>query len=329
MVTLENTIEEIFQYYREHGFPNYNREDYSVRNEYTKVASADTDEYFNGEIFYKHNSANGFLFSYFPHWIEVQCGKSISIKEAWKDDALLKQLIEKTHKYCTTHGENWTTNRIRQNAKVYLAKQSVSNFNPIVARILYDTYAPNGTVYDMSMGWGGRIMGFYASSAKEYIGCDPSTKTYKGLQQLDADLKQVRNKSTKLLNIGSEHAELPKESIDFAFTSPPYFDTEKYANEPTQSFIAYPTIELWLQQFIKPTLEKTYNALKHDSTLAINYADNPIASEILKIATEIGFKHTKTLKLELSSIAGNKAKYEPIFILTKGNPVITTQGTLF
>ena len=33
-------------------------------------------------------------------------------------------------------------------------------------------------VLDTSCGWGDRLCGFYASNAKEYIGCDPNPNTY-------------------------------------------------------------------------------------------------------------------------------------------------------
>lgn len=311
----------IFDYYRESGFPNYEKGDYVAGVELRKVRDAEESRFYSQKVFRKYQSANGFLFSYFPHWIDVKCGKSPTLRESWEDDKCLMELITKTQAYCARHHENWSTNRIRQNAKVYCAKQSVSNFNPVTARILYDNFAYGGVVYDMSMGWGGRLLGFYASGAKTYLGCEPSTKTFAGLRSLDADLKKYAKKETKLICIGSEKVDLSQYCgcVDFAFTSPPYFDTERYSDEPTQSYIAYPTMREWLAHFIKPTFEKAYAALRGGGAMAINYAnDKKVTKELILIAEALGFTLEDTLHYELSSIAGAGAKLEPIFIFRKG-----------
>lgn len=336
-----NIEQELFEKYRKKGFPNYNRDDYSAWAEWRKVMVVPTDEIYNPQTktFLKYQSANGFLFSFFPHWIDVECGSSASIRECWNDDKKLMGLIRKTLAFCEKHGEEWSTNRIRQNAKVYCASQSVSNFSPTCARVLYDTYASKGVVYDMSMGWGGRLLGFYASSARKYIGADPSTKTFKGLAELNKTLADVshQGKQVQMYNCGSEVMDISdfRGQVDFCFTSPPYFDTEKYAYEPTQSWIAYNTPEKWFECFIRPTFQRCYEALKESGVMAINIADTRHAQnttdKVVKIAVECGFKHEDTLRLELSSISGKGSKYEPIFIFRKGigTTQIDNQLTLF
>lgn len=315
------TEEELFAYYRREGFPNYRREDYIPAYELRKVRAADELAYFNGKVFCKYQSANGYLFSYFPHWIEVECGASLSLRECWDDDRMLRALIKKTKQYCEKYNENWSTNRLRQNAKVYCAGQSVSNFNPVCARILYDKFAPGGVVYDMSMGWGGRLLGFHASRARLYIGCEPSTKTIQGLRSLQKDLQTCTEKDALLIQSGSECVDLKDYNglIDFAFTSPPYFDTEKYSDEPTQSYIAFPSLDKWVQGFLRPTIERSYKALRPAGVFAMNYSnDKRVTAEIVDISVSLGLTLEGIFKYELSSIAGNGAKYEPIFVFRKG-----------
>lgn len=315
------TDDELFTYYRRAGFPNYRREDYTPSYELRKVRSADETAFFNGKVFGKYQSANGFLFSYFPHWIDVACGQSPALRDAWEDDRMLRALITKTRQFCNKHHEGWSTNRLRQNAKVYCARQSVSNFNPVCARILYDKFAPGGVVYDMSMGWGGRLLGFHASGARLYLGCEPSTKTIRGLRELHRDLYACTGKDALLIQSGSECVDLKDYNglVDFAFTSPPYFDTEKYSDEPTQSYIAFPTLNKWVSGFLRPTIERTYRALRPAGVMAINYSnDKQVTAEIVDISVGLGFTLEGIFKYELSSIAGNGAKYEPIFIFRKG-----------
>lgn len=333
--------QQLFEKYRATGFPNYRREDYCASAELRKIINAPDDEayIYATKTFTKYQSANGFLFSYFPHWIDVECGSSASIRECWDDDEKLMGLICKTLAFCEKHGENWSTNRIRQNAKVYCASQSVSNFNPMCAKLLYNAYANNGVTFDMSMGWGGRLLGFWASNARHYIGTDPSTKTFNGLLELNAALScaSYRRKKVQMFNCGSENINITQFAgqVDFCFTSPPYFDTEKYAYEPTQSWVAYDTPAKWFENFIKPTFQKCYAALKQGGVMAINIADTRHAPDtirrIIEIATACGFTHEDTLRLELSSIAGKGSKYEPIFIFRKGEgkTKIIEQPTLF
>jgi len=91
----------------------------------------------------------------FPHWIDIKCaGEKNTLSENWDDDDKLRKLILKTYKWQLKHGNGkFTTNRIRQNAKVYCSKQSVSNFRPTVAKYIYNIYGNSGNVWDMSGGY--------------------------------------------------------------------------------------------------------------------------------------------------------------------------------
>ena len=43
-------------------------------------------------------------------------------------------------------------------------------------------------MYDPSMGWGGACRRVHVPKVARYIGCEPSTKTFAGLKQMEADL---------------------------------------------------------------------------------------------------------------------------------------------
>ena len=57
------------------------------------------------------------------------------------------------------------------------------------------------------------------------------------------------------------------------FTSPPYFDVEKYSDEDTQSYKRYTTIDSWNENFLHKTIGKLIPTLKNDGILAVNIAD--------------------------------------------------------
>lgn len=315
-------VDKIFNFYRSIGFPNYNKEDYDFDKELQKLKDFDETTLFNPEtkVIKQNLIGQGILWAYFPHWIEIKCGDEIySLKEAWGSDEKLKKLIRKTYVWKCKHNEpHWTNNRIRQNAKVFLTGQSVSNFRPTAAKYIYNRYGNNGYVFDMSAGFGGRMFGFMASNCKGYVSCEPSTKTYNGLLEL-------ANKSDKMISIvkgGSEDKFSDKDKYDLCFSSPPYFDTEKYSTEETQSYIKYPTLDKWLNGFLKKTIENCYQYTKPNGYTIINIANTPkydiLESKTIEFAKEVGFTLVDTLFLELSSVSKSKGrKYEPIFVFKK------------
>ena len=70
--------------------------------------------------------------------------------------------------------------------KIYTGTQAVSNFRPTAAKLIYEKFGGD-TIWDMSCGWGGRLIGFLASSRKKYIGTEPSSLTFKGLQKIKSE----------------------------------------------------------------------------------------------------------------------------------------------
>ena len=111
----------------------------------------------------------------------------------------------------------------------YIATQ----FKPVVAKTIYEMCNAK-TVLDTSMGWGDRLTGFYASTATHYIGCDPNTNTFARYHKMIEYYDKIydRNRGTKTVQIYNCGAEdLPWneiKNVDCAFTSPPYFSTERY-----------------------------------------------------------------------------------------------------
>ena len=57
------------------------------------------------------------------------------------------------------------------------------------------------------------------------------------------------------------------------FTSPPYFNTEKYSEDDTQSWVRYKKIDDWNEKFLHTTLGKIIPTIKKNGILAINIAD--------------------------------------------------------
>lgn len=318
---VESALEIIFQYHRKNGFPHYNISKHKRLQQLKSLKSFDEQTLLKDGKINQTMHGLSLAWTYFPHWVEVICGNNkLKPIEYWEDDTKLKEIIKKTWDWQIKHGNgSFTLNRLRQNFKIYGGNQSVSNFRPSAAKFIYNTYGNEGTVWDMSCGWGGRMIGFLSSNCKKYIGTEPSTKTFKGLERLKLELNQ--DKEIQLHQLGSEVFKPEKETVDLCFTSPPYFDTEKYSDEETQSFKKYPTEKGWVNGFLKDTISNCYYGLKKGGKMMLNIANTPryktIEGETIRLSTEIGFTHVDTLYLILSSVAGKGEKLEPIFIFEK------------
>lgn len=146
--------------------------------------------------------------------------------------------------------------------------QIVYDFQPYVARQIYSEYDAK-RILDPCAGWGGRMIGA-ASLGTFYHGFEPSTKTYEGLLKLGEFLKEFKNGfDYKIECLPFEDAKLT-DKYDIAFTSPPYYDTELYSKEETNSCNRYKTFKDWCDGFYLPMVNKV---LKHTPNFIINVGD--------------------------------------------------------
>jgi hypothetical protein len=210
---------------------------------------------------------------------------------------------------------------LRKAVRTYSGVQKVSNFRPSAAAAIYQKYAGDGIVWDMSCGFGGRLLGALVSgSVKFYYGTDPSTETFNGLQQMQKDFQNLGMYSL-IQKKGSEDKFLFSQEVDLCFTSPPYFNTEKYSDEATQSYMAYDNVQDWNEKFLRKTIQNCYSCLKSTGHMMLNVANvithKTLEDDTVRIAKEEGFELKETLKLQLSSLIKGGFKYEPIFVFKK------------
>jgi len=174
----------------------------------------------------------------------------------------------------------------------YIATQ----FKPIVAKTIYQMSNAK-TVLDTSMGWGDRLTGFYASNATHYIGCDPNPNTFERYHQMmsfyDSIYDKSRGKKTvQIYNCGAE--DLPWHEIkdvDCAFTSPPYFSTERYNEggdkEELQSWAKFNEYESWRDDFYLPVAQNSFNSLSDKGVLLVNILDPKVHGKRYRSGDEL------------------------------------------
>ena len=257
--------------------------------------------------------------------------------------------------------------------------QYAVNFPPLVAKFLYERYTNHIkdqdriNIFDPSSGWGGRILG--AMSVRDdrnihYIGTDPNTdhncldsdghrttkyeelakffntKTYRayGLEP-HTNTYDVYQLGSEVIGDDPEFKKKYEKDLDLVFTSPPYFAKEAYSEDETQSYKKFGEYMVWVEGFLRPTLENAVKNLKSDRYLLWNIADAKFGSEMLpleedsrKILEELGMEYVETMKLALAQMPGGNRidkdtglpnvknfckvnnlwlKYEPIFVYRK------------
>lgn len=316
---MEHYRQSVFQYYRTTGFPLFPVDKPFRDKEFKKLKKYDFMQCADSEKRTIKQTMHGLAlaWSYMPHSWNVRCNGKLTPWEVFHDDDLLMKCIIKR----TTFGANMSDNGLRKIMKLYTGTQAVSNFRPTAAAAIYDWFCqPKDVVWDMSCGFGGRLLGSHLAGIK-YIGTDPSTPTYNGLCQMNDDF----DLGATLIQVGSEDFTPEKNSLDFCFTSPPYFNLEQYTNEQSQSYVKFPMKEAWLVGFLKKTFENCYYGLKEDKFMAVNVANTKtfpdFEEQTKRCAWESGFTFTKEWHLALSNPQMNTVKaaykYEPIFIFQK------------
>ena len=161
-----------------------------------------------------------------------------------------------------------------------LRKYVASQFKPSIAKAFYD-YFGSVNVLDFSAGWGDRLAGFYCGeTTKSYVGIDPNTLNHPNYKKQVEFYKENQTffeepKEVEFICEPAEDVDYSKYEnyFDTIFTSPPYFNVEKYSDEDTQSYIRYKDIDSWNKNFLHKTIEKIIPTLKKDGILAINIAD--------------------------------------------------------
>lgn len=313
--TQNEWVENVLRYYNFVGFPHY-RIAGSARMQSIVGRLRSKNVPLNNGHFVRTNSEGTRLAgTYFPHmWAAKVHGKR-SAYNNYENSDRFRKVIRNVFKHHSTLSDNTIRAELRHCSTVH-------NFKPLIARTIYDLYCPDGGhVLDYSAGYGGRLLGAYVSKrVLQYTGTDPCQQTYFGLKKLQRRLdKYIPGKITELYNYGSENASWYPSSVDVCMSSPPYFNTEKYSDEKTQSYLKFPRIEQWADGYLRETVRNCFKSLKEGGFFIINIA-NIKGYELQRIAFDIcieeGLSYVK-VHLMVQPSYFESDKYEPIFVFEK------------
>ena len=321
-------VDKVFHYWRNHGFPQYSLTSQECDKEWDLLQAYDRKGMINSSGQIKQTMHGlGLAWNFFPHHWGISVNGKPTVLDIWNDDILFKKAIARRISrgglaWDINNNPHMTTSIIRKALMACSSAQRVSNFRPTASASIYDRYAGDGMVWDMSCGFGGRLIGAFSSlRVKKYFGCEPSLETYAGLKKLKVKLQTKIYKPCNIFRIGSEDFRLGAKTIDLAFTSPPYFNTERYSDEENQSAIKFPNVEEWNNGFLRKTISNANYCLKNNGYLILNVANvkshKQLEIDTLEIAKSEGFELVETLQLTLSAIVNGAFKYEPVFVFKK------------
>lgn len=191
-------------------------------------------------------------------------------------------------------------------------RNKVSWFKPAIASSVYNKFLKgieHPIVWDPSVGFSARMLGFSALFEHgKYIGTEPAQMTFKDANMISSEILELKpNLSFDLYNIGSEKVQIEPESLDFVFTSPPYFDTEKYFNEPGQCWKDYSNLDSWVENYLIPTFKTSYGGLKHERSMVINISEK--YKEVITLtAIKCGFKFVDEFSININADHFSRAR---------------------
>jgi len=200
----------------------------------------------------------------FSERLNTKGPKKLSFYELWnnKPEFQRKPFVQKLihHTYTTTGS---LKSEIQQYYKMFnLYYGSIYIFKPTTALDIYHRFRPK-CVLDMTMGWGGRLMGACALNVPRYIGIDNNLNLKEPYNKMRKFLKGKTQ--TKMNLIFKDALTIDYKSLkhkyhyDMVFTSPPYFNIEQYGNSQTNP--KYINKEDWYNNFYSPLIQNTFEHL--------------------------------------------------------------------
>jgi len=324
----QRVIKLAFQYWRRRGFPYSSLSDSDMVHAYSRLEASRRDQVIDATEIRSSMLGVGLANCFHPQMWTVKIKGSRAPLDCFTNDAVLTNLIRKA---LTVWQDRSAVNasNLRRMLATFSHTARVSNFRPTAAKAIYESYSGDGDiVVDFSAGYGGRMLGCLPLH-RQYVGIDPCLDQIKGLRNMKAKLGTLVTIKART-NIHRACAEnflatIQTSSVALVFSSPPYFDLERYSNEKSQSYVKFPVYERWLTEFLEKIFCESRRILKRGGYMVINVADvngYKLTDDALGLATKY-FKLVDTLRLRLSHLPYqrthpmNAYKYEPVFVFRK------------
>ena len=177
-----------------------------------------------------------------------------------------------------------------------------TTFMPSYSKAIYEYFGLPKIVLDPCSGWGDRMLGAEVAGIQKYVGFDPNSALRPGYADV---MKLCGHQPTELASdyIGFSNSyeiySIPFEigatalrdnSVDFIFTSPPFFDYEIYTD-------TNPKYRDWIKGFYVPLFKQCSRIVKPNCYVCI-YLSDTSAGQIDKFIREDVSKFTRLVLQE-------------------------------
>jgi hypothetical protein len=136
-------------------------------------------------------------------------------------------------------------------------------FKPTIAMYIYCMYKPT-SILDMTMGWGGRLVGACALDIKKYTGIDLNKNLEIPYKNMIEILDPLCDTEIELYFGDALDFNYESYYYDLVLTSPPYYNIEIYGNQIKK------TKDEWNNNFYIPLITKSYNGLSIGGHYCLN-----------------------------------------------------------
>jgi len=320
-------IDKGFQYWRNRGFPYPELSDKDLVRELALFQNWKIALGFKGKAI-QYSVAGLRLVNYFhPQMWHVSVRGYRTTVECFENDECLRECLRRALSFFPNRS-SWNPQCLRSTLRAFRHTTRVSNFRPTVAQAICSKFSrPGDKVLDFSAGYGGRLLGCL-SLPRFYAGIDPCSAQIRGLRRMVRRIGHLLPGTANIIQGCAENvlADFRANSFDLVFSSPPYFNHERYSKESTQSYMRFPNYDSWRQSFLERTLVLSHRVLKPGGKLAINVADPPggisLVRDTLDICTALltlrETVHMPLLQLPQRRCATTKTfKHERIFVFEK------------
>ena len=319
-------IDPMFNYFRELGWmlPDFDPE--TLKKEYQRLVNFSPDISVNEA--YNNTSMATCICQYFYRKSFYSVTDRIrdkikpTMEKNFLNDDILKKMCRNRLGIEWYEDEPLSTFNITPKMLMYQCQRSMrlipgtTMFKPSIAKLIYLKYSQeNDLCYDFSMGFGGRALGAISCN-RRYLGIDPLT--YLETQEM-MEFFNISKDKYELINGCSEDYIGDENSIDFAFSSPPYYDQEYYSSDVTQAYNKGE--DYFYNTYWAKTLVNIKRMVKPDKFIALNLGIN--YERMFNMAKEVFGEPIETFKLRTIRSHLNKTgkenatKYEPVYIFKK------------
>ena len=296
-----------FAYWRDRGFPYYELDAEGIAREFHCLQAQTPGTAFRADG--ALGSTVGLrLANYFhPQMWSVRVSRYRSPMDVFSDDELLLAALERAW---TVWPDRFGVNpsSLRRMLKTFPGTASVSNFRPTLARAIVAKYSPSsGVVVDFAAGFGGRLIGALTLD-RSYIGIEPSRRQVAGLRRTVRALGGIVERGSAIIHQGCAEDVMrgwKNQKAHLVFSSPPYYDWERYSQDGSQSYRRYPSYAEWLRGFLKPVIESSYSIIEPGGRLVINVSNGqrlPTPDAVEQLARRVGFCVEDRLPLLLARV---------------------------